>query len=166
MKLAKKGTQYDVMKAQPIDSADSRENENIHRVCITPEAGHYFPCRAMMNSPEDSLADVEIWVYSESEKEVDSNKVEPHFHVCKGMIQGSDFSYEIDIEVKIRNIENLCIRRSISGHTSWIGLEDLYDVIKKWLNEKAFDADITNKKAIRQEWNRNNMYNRVARDKL
>ena len=155
------------MKALSIDSANSREYESIHRVCINPGTGHYFPCRAMMNSPEDSLKDVEIWVYSEPEKLADSNKVEPHFHVCKGLLQGSDdFAYEIDLEVKIRNIENLCIWRSISGHKSWIGLEDLYDVIKKWLDEKAYDADITNKEAIRQEWNRNNMYNRVARDEL
>ena len=161
-----KRTQYDVMKVLLIDSADSREYESIHRVCINPETGHYFPGRSMMNSPEDSLTDIEIWVYSEPEKIVDSNTVEPHFHVCKGLIQGSDFSYKIDIEVKIRNIKNLCIWRSISGHTSWIGLEDLYDVIKKWLDEKAYDADITNIEAIRQEWNRNNMSNRVARDEL
>lgn len=119
------------MKALSIDSANSREYESIHRVCINPETGHYFPCRAMMNSPEDSFTDVEVWVYSESEKVVGSNKVEPHFHVCKGMTRGNDFSYKIDLEVKIRNIDNLSIWRSISGHTSWIGLEDLYDVINK-----------------------------------
>jgi len=38
--------------------------------------------------------------------------------------------------------------------------------IWQWLNKKAFDGDITNKEAIRQEWNRNNMSNRVAKDEL
>ena len=75
-------------------------------------------------------------------------------------------SYEIDIEVKIRNIENLDIWRSVTGNASWRGLNELRHAIKGWLNKMAYDADITNKEAIRQEWNRNNMSNRVAKDEL
>lgn len=33
-------------------------------------------------------------------------------------------------------------------------------------HKKAFDADITNKEAIRLEWNRNNMSNRIAKTEL
>ena len=135
-----------------------------HSVEIDVETGHYYPDRARMNPPEDSLGDVEIWVYNET---VDDNSVEPHFHVCKGQTKEIGVSsYEIDIEVKIRNIENLDICRSVTGNTSWRGLEVLYNAIRPWLNKKTFDADITNKEAIRQEWNRNNMSNRVAKEEL
>jgi hypothetical protein len=138
-----------------------------HSVEIDVETGHYYPDRARMNPPEDSLGDVEIWVYDETE---DENSVEPHFHVCKGQREEGGnkgaISYEIDIEVKIRNIENLDIWRSVTGNASWRGLDELYGAIRLWLNKKAFDADITNKEAIRQEWNRNNMSNRVAKEEL
>ena len=87
--------------------------------------------------------------------------------MCKGQTKEIGVSsYEIDIEVKIRNIENLDICRSVTGNTSWRGLEVLYNAIRPWLNKKTFDADITNKEAIRQEWNRNNMSNRVAKEEL
>ena len=137
-----------------------------HSVEIDGETGHYYPDRARMNPPEDSLDDVIIWVYDET-KDEDCYMVEPHFHVCKGQTKEKGVSsYEIDIEVKIRNIEHMDICRSVTGNTSWSGLEVLYNAIRPWLNKKAFDADITNKEAIRQEWNRNNMSNRVAKDEL
>ena len=145
----------------------SREYDRIHSVEIDGETGHYYPDRARMNPPEDSLGDVEIWVYNETNEEVNNYMVEPHFHVCKGQRKEKGVSsYEMDIEVKIRNIESLNIWRSVSGNTSWSGLDELYNVIKLWLNEKAYDADTTKKEAIRREWNRHNMSNRVAKDEL
>ena len=143
----------------------SREYDGIHSVEINGE-GHYYPDRARMNPPEDSLGNVEIWVYNEA-KDEDDNSIEPHFHVCKSPTKERGVnSYQIDIEVKIRNIEHLDICQSVSGHTSWRGLEELYNDIRLWLNKIAFDADITNKEAIRLEWNRNNMSNRVAKTEL
>ena len=84
----------------------SREYDRIHSVELDGETGHYYPDRARMNPLEDSLGDVEIWVYNETNEEVDDYVVEPHFHVCKSWIEekGKTF-YEIDIEVKIKNIE-------------------------------------------------------------
>lgn len=143
---------------------DSKMYKGIHRDGIDEDTGHNYPERARMNPPEDALGDVEVWVYDETG---DDNSVEPHFHVCKGQTKERGVnSYEIDIEVKIRNITQLDIWQSVSGHTSWKGLEKLYYVVRKWLNEKAYDADITNKEVIRQEWNRNNMSNRVAKTEL
>lgn len=165
---------YDKSKWIPLDEAEemliyniSREYDRIHSVELDGETGHYYPDRARMNPLEDSLGDVEIWVYNETNEEVDDYVVEPHFHVCKSWIEekGKTF-YEIDIEVKIKNIEQLNIWRSVTGNTSWSGLEELYNDIKLWLNKKAFDADITNKEAIRLEWNRNNMSNRIDKDEL
>jgi len=117
-----------------------------------------------MNPSEDNLDGIEIWVYNETEDGVADNAVEPHFHVCIG--KHADFYYEIDIEVKIKKIEQLIIWRSVSGHTSWYGLDELFFSIKNWLNEKAYDAEITKKKAIKLEWNRNNLSNRVDKDEL
>ena len=144
-----------------------REYDRVHSVELDGETGHYYPDRARMNPLEDSLGDVEIWVYNETNEDVDDYFVEPHFHVCKGQIEekGKTF-YEIDIEVKIKNIEQLNIWRSVTGNTSWSGLDELYNVIRLWLNKKAFDADITNKEAIRLEWNRNNISNRIAKTEL
>lgn len=139
-----------------------REYERIHSGKLDVDTGHYYPAKARMNPPEDSFGDVEIWVYDETD---DDNIVEPHFHICKGRSdEKGSTSYEVDIEVRIKNIENLDIWRSVTGNNTWRGLEELYHVIRKWLNEKAFDADITNKEAIRQEWN--NMPNRVAKYEL
>ena len=146
---------------------ERNDYERIHGIRIDSETGHYYPSRARMDPPEDALGDVEIWVYDETGTESDGNIVEPHFHVCKDrQEEGSTAFYEIDIEVKIKDIGHLHIWRSASGHTSWRGLNELYHVIKKWQNEKAYDAGITNKEAIRQEWNRNNRSNRVTIDKL
>ena len=161
---------YDKSKWIPLDEAEEmliynirREYDRIHCAEINGE-DHYYPDRARMNPSQNSLGDVEIWVYDESE---DDNSVEPHFHVCKGQTKERGVSsYEIDIEVKIRNIENLDTWRSVTGNASWRGLEELYNDIKLWLNKKAFDADITNKEAIRLEWNRNNMSNRIDKDEL
>lgn len=165
---------YDKSKWIPLDEAEemliydiSREYDRIHSVELDGETGHYYPDRARMNPLEDSLGDVEIWVYNETNEEVDDYVVEPHFHVCKGRIEekGKTF-YKIDIEVKIKNIEQLNIWRSVTGNTSWSGLDELYNVIRLWLINKAFDSDITNMEAIRLEWNRNNMSNRVNKDEL
>ena len=137
------------------------------KVMLDGNTGHYYPDRARMNPPEDNLDDVEIWVYNETEASLDGIIIEPHFHVCKGWIgENGTFSYEIDVEITIRNIEQLNICRSATRHTSWNGLDELYKVMKKWLNEKAYDTEITNKEAIRLEWNRHNLSNRVAKDEL
>jgi hypothetical protein len=56
--------------------------------------------------------------------------------------------------------------RSNTGHLSWSGLEESRQIVIKWLNRKAFDADILNKEAIRQEWNRCNLNNRVNKEEL
>lgn len=103
----------------------SREYDRIHSVELDGETGHYYPDRARMNPLEDSLGDVEIWVYNETNEEVDDYVVEPHFHVCKSWIEekGKTF-YEIDIEVKIKNIEQLNIWRSVTGNASWSGLRN------------------------------------------
>lgn len=83
-----------------------REYDRVHSVELDGETGHYYPDRARMNPPEDSLGDAEIWVYNETNEDIDDYFVEPHFHVSKGRIEekGKTF-YEIDIEVKIKNIE-------------------------------------------------------------
>lgn len=60
----------------------------------------------------------------------------------------------------------MTIIRSNTGHLSWSGLEESRQIVIKWLNRKAFDADILNKEAIRQEWNRCNLNNRVNKEEL
>ena len=55
---------------------------------------------------------------------------------------------------------------SNTGRLSWSGLEESRQIVIKWLNRKAFDADILNKEAIRQEWNRCNLNNRVNKEEL
>ena len=121
--------------------------------------GHQLYTKARMNPPEDNLDyDLEILVYGETDE--DSIK-EPHFHVCKNKIDKEGQHYETDIEVKIRNIDKMIICNSISGNLSWEGLHDTLNMIKAWLGKKAYDADMTNKEAIRQEWNRCNMSHRV-----
>lgn len=155
------------MRKGEVTKESKRPYERSHWVEVDSDTGHYYPERARMNPPEDMLDNVEIWVYNESSNDGDSKYVEPHFHVCKGRVEEGGMNlYEIDIEVKIRNIDQLNIGQSITGNTSWSELDELYNVIRLWLNEKAFDADITNKETIRQEWNRNNMSNRVAIDEL
>lgn len=74
--------------------------------------GHHLNEMALMNSPEDDLRDIDILVYAESD---DFRMKEPHFHFCKGRI-GNDHKYLVDIEVKIRNIENMSILRSDTGN--------------------------------------------------
>ena len=128
-----------------------------HNVRIDEESGHYFPDRTRMDAPEDLLGDIEIWICNETEIETDRDNVEPHFHICK---RG------VELEVQIRQIEQLNIWEAETRNMSWIGLEDLYNSISKWLNKIAYDTDITNKEAIRQEWNRHNLSNRVARHEL
>lgn len=60
----------------------------------------------------------------------------------------------------------MTIIRSNTGHLSWSGLEESRQIVIKWLNRKAFDAEILNKEAIRQEWNRCNLNNRVNKEEL
>ena len=60
----------------------------------------------------------------------------------------------------------MTIIRSNTGRLSWSGLEESRQIVIKWLNRKAFDADILNKEAIRQEWNRCNQSNRVNKEEL
>ena len=60
----------------------------------------------------------------------------------------------------------MTIIRSNTGHLSWSGLEESRQIVIKWLNRKAFDADILNKEAIRQDWNRCNLNNRVNKEEL
>jgi hypothetical protein len=60
----------------------------------------------------------------------------------------------------------MTIIRSNTGRLSWSGLEESRQIVIKWLNRKAFDADILNKEAIRQEWNRCNLNNRVNKEEL
>ena len=124
---------------------------------VDEETGHHLYEMARMNPPEDNLDEgVEIWVYAE-----DRHTSHPHFHICKDRLCES-----FDIEVSIKKIDELNILRSKTGHSSWIGLEKMHDTIKKWLNRQAFDADMTNKEAIRQEWNRCNLSNRVKKSEL
>ena len=156
-----------IMRNKTADTESKRPCERSHWVEVDSNTGHYYPDRVRMNPPEDMLDDVEIWVYNESKNEDADKSVEPHFHVCKGWVEDAGANlYEIDIEVKIRNIDQLNIGQSITGNTSWEGLDELYNAIKKWLNEDAYDADIKNKEAIRQEWSRHNMSNRVSKDEL
>lgn len=60
----------------------------------------------------------------------------------------------------------MTIIRSNTERLSWSGLEESCQIVIKWLNRKAFDADILNKEAIRQEWNRCNLNNRVNKEEL
>lgn len=60
----------------------------------------------------------------------------------------------------------MTIIRSNTGRLSWSGLEESRQIVIKWLNRKAFDADILNKEALRQEWNRCNLNNRVNKEEL
>ena len=60
----------------------------------------------------------------------------------------------------------MTIIRSNTGRLSWSGLEESRQIVIKWLNRKAFDADILNKEAIRHEWNRCNLNNRVNKEEL
>lgn len=155
------------MRNKTENTKSKRPCERSHWVEVDCNTGHYSLDRARMNPFEDMLDDVEIWVYNESSNDGDSRYVEPHYHICKGRVEDAGANlYEIDIEVRIRNIDQLNIRQSITGNTSWAGLDELYNAIKKWLNEDAYDADIKNKEAIRQEWNRHNLSNRVAKDEL
>ena len=124
---------------------------------VDEDTGHRLYEMARMNPPEDNLAEgVEIWVYAEGH-----HASHPHFHICKDRPHES-----LDIEVSIKKIDELNISQSKTGHSSWIGLEKMHDAIKKWLNRQAFDADMTNKEAIRQEWNRCNLSNRVKKSEL
>ena len=127
-------------------------------------SGHRLHEMAQMNPPEDNLGDdIEIWVCGES---ADKDEIiEPHFHVCKDRT-GDGYHYAVDIEVKIRDIVKMTIWRSKTGHLTWDGLSKLYNTVLEWLNKKAFDTDISNKEAIRQEWNRCNIPNRVKREEL
>lgn len=158
----------------PIDEAEdllvyeiNREYDRVHCVRIDGDSGHYYPDRARMNPPEDYLDDIEIWIYNETDESSAGIIVEPHFHVCKGQTEvNGAHRFEIDIEVEIRNIGQLNIWHSVTRHMSWDGLDELYRAVKKWLNEKAYDTEITNKEAIRLEWNRNNLSNRVDKGEL
>ena len=124
--------------------------------------GHRVHEMAQMNSPEDELGDVDIWVFGESA--INGIK-EPHFHVCRDK-NGDGHHYAIDIEVKIRDIEKMTILHSKTGHLTWYGISTLYSAVIDWLNRKAFDTEIANKEAIRQEWNRCNLSNRVKKEEL
>ena len=131
---------------------------------IDEETGHHLYEMARMNPPEDNLGEgIEIWVFAES-----GDIKTPHFHVCKDKIgekKGMPV-YAVDIEVSIKCIDELIVLYSRTGHSSWNGLRYMRNAIKKWLNSQAFDADMTNKEAIRQEWNRCNMSNRVKKNEL
>ncbi len=74
--------------------------------------GHHLNEVAQLNPPEDDLGDIDVLVYAESD---DCRMKEPHFHFCKGRI-GNDHKYLVDIDVKIRNIENMSILRSDTGN--------------------------------------------------
>ena len=131
---------------------------------VDEKTGHHLYEMARMNPPEDNLSEgIEIWVFAES-----GDIKPPHFHVCKDKIGDKKGMpvYTIDIEVSIKNIDQLTILRSRTGHSSWDGLRGMHDAIKKWLDSQAYDADMTNKEAIRQEWNRCNMSNRVKKKEL
>ena len=130
---------------------------------IDDNTGHRIRDRAQMNTPEDELGDIDILVYGECAG--NNGIIEPHFHVCK-YGTGDKHHHAVDIEVKIRDIEKMAIWRSKTGHLTWDGLSKLYDTVLEWLNKIAFDTEISNKEAIRQEWNRCNMSNRVKKDEL
>ncbi len=74
--------------------------------------GHHLNEVALMNSPEDDLRDIDILVYAESD---DCCMKEPHFHFCRCKT-GNGYKYAVDIEVKIRDIENMSILRSDTGN--------------------------------------------------
>lgn len=79
---------------------------------IDENAGHRIHEMAQMNSPDDELGDVDIWVFGDS---AINGIIKPHFHVC-GDKNGDGHHYAIDIAEKIRNIEKLTILHSNTGH--------------------------------------------------
>ena len=142
---------------------DDDYNINDNFDLIDDNTGHRIRERAQMNTPEDELGDVDILVFGESP--INNGIIEPHFHVCRDK-KGDGCHYTIDIKVKIRHIETMTILQSNTGHNTWDSLSYIYNTVLDWLKRKAFDADITNKEAIRQEWNRCNMSNRVKKEEL
>ena len=135
---------------------------NDEREMIDEYTGHHLNEIAHMNPPEDELGDIDILVYAESD---DYSMKEPHFHFCKDKV-GDGYKYAVDIEVKIKDIEEMTILRSITGNMTWCGLKKSRLVVIDWLNRKAYDAEILNKEAVRQTWNRCNMSNRVKKEEL
>lgn len=137
----------------------------VHKVSddemIDKVTGHHLNEVAQMNPPEDELCDIDILVFAES----DECRKEPHFHFCKGRM-GNGHNNAVDIEVKIRDIDKMTIVRSDTGNMTWNGLEKSRQIVIVWLHRKAFDADILNKEAIRQTWNRCNLNNRVKEEEL
>ena len=121
--------------------------------------GHRLDEVAIMNPPEDKLPfGIEIKVFGETEA---SSKRQPHFHVYATMN-----NRDVNIEIKIRQINELNIWRSATGHNSWDSLVELKQILSNWLELIAFDTIITNKEAIRQEWNHCNMSCRVRANEL
>ncbi len=118
----------------------------------TDEKGHHLDEMAQMNVPEDNLEGMKLLVFAES-----NPRKEPHFHLHKE---------RIDMEIKIKNIDSLTILHSTTGNCTWNELKEEHKKILDWLNKLAIDADMLNKEAIRQEWNRNNMNNRVKKEDL
>ncbi len=124
----------------------------------TDEEGHRLHEMAQINSPEDELGDgIKILVFAEEK----SLKKEPHFHFR--IERQNEY---IDIEVCIKDILSMTIIASKTGNTTWDGLTEPYIKVRNWLEQTACDSDMLNKEAIRQEWNRNNMFNRVLKKEL
>ncbi len=122
------------------------------------EEGHHLHEMAQMNLPEDDLGDsIKILVFAEEEL----LKKEPHFHFR--IERQNEY---IDIEVSIKDILSMTILASKTGNTTWDGLSEPFIKVRHWLEQTACDADMLNKEAIRQEWNRNNMSNRVFKEEL
>ena len=82
---------------------------------INEHTGHRLNEIAQMNPPEDELGDIDILVYVESE---DYSMKEPYFHFCKDKV-GNEYKYAVDIEVKIRDIDEMTILCSETGNMTW-----------------------------------------------
>lgn len=138
----------------------------IHKVSddemIDELTGYHLNEVAHMNPPEDELCGIDILEYAESDE---CCKEEPHFHFCKGR-KGNGLNHVVDIEEQIWDIDKMTILSSKTGNLTWNGLEELQLIVTEWLNRKAFDADMLNKEALRQTWNRCNMSNRVMKEEL